>query len=754
MSSRQLAAILFADIAGYTALMQNDEENTLALRTRFHHSLYREVARHDGRVLKFMGDGALCLFNSTLEAVQAAIALQVAMQQAPQVPLRVGIHTGDVLTEEEDVYGDGVNIASRLESFALPGSILVSGKVYDDLKNQKSIHAVPVGRYAFKNVTEPVEVFAISNPGLVVPGKEALEGKGRKVTGSRRWINYVLVLGILLLLVTGAFLGYRRWGSAPSPSDSTIAIAVLPFRTESSSGDKSEFFSNGMMESVLNNLSQVRDLHVISRQSSEQYRGSKKSIRQIANELGVAFILHGSVQRIGNQVKISAQLVDADKDRSVWSSSFPGELSDVFSLQEDIALKITDALQVNLSQEEKTRIGRVASSIPKALDAYYEAQFHYGKYAYTLPRDETHYPIILELCQRAMRADPNLAEAYILLGNAYWLRNVDYNKNSFISEDLPDSLLLLARRALRIDPQSPDALVLLSKYYSVKGEFASAVEELNKAIDRNPNLLEAYLQLDFVYTYLGGNTEQTIRNLRKALTLDPQSVRTPTVYNALAFAYLNILDYEKAEFYTSKAIQQDINRAEKGNGQNLIAMMDLHQGKVRECLQSIEELMKYNHAQAYYLKAELYTNFLREYKQAERLYRQSWQANPEQLHFKHRLAYVLYKLNSKKEAFALMDSSLYRMKKVAELGRFPLEHYDVAAVYAFLEQKEEAYRILRRPADDNAVWGWGAPNLIKVDPLFDNLRRDKEFRDIVASVHEEKRKLRERVRRLEARGDL
>jgi class 3 adenylate cyclase/TolB-like protein len=753
MSSRRLAAILFVDIAGYTALMQEDEGNALALITRFHRSLYSEVARHDGRVLKFMGDGSLCLFNSTLEAVQAAIALQMEMHQSPLVPLRVGIHTGDVLTEAEDVYGDGVNIASRLESFALPGSILVSGKVYDDLKNHKAIPAVALGRYAFKHVAEPVDVYAISSPGLTVPGRGALVGKGHKVGMNRAHLRYAFLLAAFLLLLAVAFLGYRWWGPVRTPEKNLVAIAVLPFRTESSTGDRSEFFSAGMMESVLNNLAQVKELHVISRQSAERYRDSKKPIRQIAKELGVAFILQGSVHRVGQKVKISAQLVDAKNDRYVWSSNFPGEIGDVFTLQEDIALHITEALQVNLSQEEKKRLGRVASGNQAALDPYYEAQFHYGRYAYAQPRDEKLYPVIQALCQRALRADPDLAEAYILLGKVYWIKNGDYNRNAFYHEELSDSLLLLARRVLNLDPGSPDGLILQSMYFAVSGERDRAIAQLEKVIERHPSFLSAYLQLSSIYAQVQGYHERNIQLLRKALSLDPQSLQTPMVYNLLAWAYLNILDYKKALYYSDLAKQQNLNLAEKASGQNLIALMDLHLGRVKECLQSTTELMQYDKAQALYYQAELLTNFVKDYAKAERMYRESWEANPEQAHL-HRYAYVLYKLNRRKEAFALMDSSLTRIKKGSGLGRFPYHSYDVAGIYAFLGQKEEAYRILHRPAEDNMVWGWGAPNLIKVDPLFDNLRRDKEFHEIVANVHEAKRKLREKLHRLEVEGAL
>ena len=177
---RQLAAIMFADIKGYTALMQDDEANAMQLKDKFKNKLETELHLHGGRLIKFSGDGALCSFSSAIEAVKAAVETQLHMQEMPAVPVRIGIHQADVVFDETDVYGDGVNIASRLESMAVPGSIIVSGKIIDDVKNQKDIKTVSLGKYVLKNVKEPFEVFAISNPGLQVPLNQKLEGKAEK----------------------------------------------------------------------------------------------------------------------------------------------------------------------------------------------------------------------------------------------------------------------------------------------------------------------------------------------------------------------------------------------------------------------------------------------------------------------------------------------------------------------------------------------------------------------------------------------
>src|SRR5688572_25902104 len=183
--TRQLAAIMFADIAGYTALMENDELLAMQYRERMKQKLEAEVLLHNGKIIKWMGDGVLCSFSSAIESVRAALALQTTMQQGPIVPVRIGIHQADVIFEESDVLGDGVNIASRLESLAIPGSIFISAKVFDDVKNQKEIQTISLGKYLLKNVKEPVEIYALSNPGLQVPIHKKLDGKGRKYVSKK-----------------------------------------------------------------------------------------------------------------------------------------------------------------------------------------------------------------------------------------------------------------------------------------------------------------------------------------------------------------------------------------------------------------------------------------------------------------------------------------------------------------------------------------------------------------------------------------
>ena len=209
--TRQLAAILFADIVGYTALMEADEAYAFTIRDKFKKVLESETALHSGRIIKFSGDGALCSFESAGESVRAAIGIQSTMQEEPKIPLRIGIHQADVVFEVGDVHGDGVNIASRLESFAVPGSIFISAKVQDDIKNQKDILTQTLGKYALKNVKEPVEIFAISNAGLAVPRKLRLEGKGKKYSPRRSAAGLkktilILGIGLTVLAATGFFV--------------------------------------------------------------------------------------------------------------------------------------------------------------------------------------------------------------------------------------------------------------------------------------------------------------------------------------------------------------------------------------------------------------------------------------------------------------------------------------------------------------------------------------------------------------------
>ena len=191
-SPRQLTAIMFADIVGYTAMMQEDESLALQLRHKLQKKLEEVVAEHNGRILEFKGDGALCCFISTIEAVRAALALQLEMQMEPVVPLRIGMHTGDVVVADNTIYGDGVNIASRLESFAIPGSIFISGKVYDDIKNQKDIQTISLGKYILKNVKDEIEIFAISNPGIIIPDKTILKARAKKFLKTRSLKNQLL----------------------------------------------------------------------------------------------------------------------------------------------------------------------------------------------------------------------------------------------------------------------------------------------------------------------------------------------------------------------------------------------------------------------------------------------------------------------------------------------------------------------------------------------------------------------------------
>ena len=473
--SRQLAAIMFADIVGYTALMQEDEELALQLRHKLKIKLEEEVNAHHGRILAFKGDGALCSFNSAIESVRAALTVQLEMQSPPLVPLRIGIHTGDVMVEEDNIYGDGVNIASRLESFAVPGSIFISGKVHDDIKNQKDIQTVSLGKYALKNVKEQIEIFAISNPGIVIPEVHSLKGKGEKILQK--------------------------------------SILVLPF-VNMSTDPEQEYFSDGLTEQLITNLSGIKDMRVISRTTSMQYKATKKDTKTIGREAGVSYIMEGSVRKYGKDIRITAQFIDANQDTHLWAETYRGTIEDIFDIQENVSSKIVEALRMQLTREEKKTLQKRFTENSEAYQLYLQGRYFWGR------RNEEGLKTATRFFEKALEKDPNNAKAWAGLADTYSLMG-EYTNIS--RRELFPKQKAAVNRALEIDSHLAEAHISLAISLMLnEWDWINSEKEFLIGIELNPNYATGHHWFA-EWLLFNGNFDEAFREISLAVDLDPVS---------------------------------------------------------------------------------------------------------------------------------------------------------------------------------------------------------------------------------------
>ncbi len=367
---RQLAAIMFTDIVGYTAMMQEDEQSAVTITKRYVSILRHQVPLHGGEILNDYGDGSLCTFSSATEAIRCAVDIQQQLQGEPKVPLRIGLHIGEVFFEEGKIFGDGVNIASRIQSIGVANSILFSSEIGSKLGNQPEFKMQSLGSFQFKNVSLPVEVFALTNKGLAVPNRMKMEGKlaDKKVSRGR-----TAFIATLLLLAAVSIFVYRKFTRSVTFTGKEKSIAVLPF--ENISNDTlQQYFSDGITEDIITQLSKIADLKVISRTSVMQYKNTKKTIRQIARELHVAAILEGSVRKEGGNVRINAQLIDANSDQHIWAEQYDRNASEVFAIQSEVAQRIANQLNVKLTADEGNRIQKKATQSIAAYEDYLKAR--------------------------------------------------------------------------------------------------------------------------------------------------------------------------------------------------------------------------------------------------------------------------------------------------------------------------------------------------------------------------------------------
>jgi len=365
---RQLAVVLFADIAGYTALMHEDEGTALQILQHFKEELFTTVKKNEGEIIQYFGDGCLMVFDNAANAVMSAKSIQENLRNEPKVPVRIGIHLGDVLYREGNIFGDCVNIASRIESMGVPGAILFSDAIKKQIKNKPEFIVSSLGEFEFKNVEEPMEIFALSNAGFPVPDPLYVNGK------------------------------FKDGGPAKS-------VAVLPFDNLSKDPEQ-EYFSDGMAEEILNSLSHIKELKVAGRLSSFQFKDKNISLKEIGEKLAVKTVLAGSIRKQGTRVRITVQLINIKDGFQLWSGKYDREFNDIFSIQEEIALAVTEELKLKLLKKDRELILKTHTQNTEAYDEYLKGKFYLNRRGPYILTAMKHF-------QKATELDPEFALPFV-----------------------------------------------------------------------------------------------------------------------------------------------------------------------------------------------------------------------------------------------------------------------------------------------------------------------------------------------------
>ena len=513
-SSRKLAAILFADIAGYSKMMHADENAALLRLTRFQTVLNDEVVKVGGRIVKNYGDGSLCLFRSAVHAVHCAKNLQEELLRDPTVPIRVGLHTGDIIEKQDDIYGDGINIASRLESMGSPGSVLFSKSIYDKIRNHTEFETTYLGLFELKNINEPIKVYALSNEGLIVPelvslttniSKPVVEKTVSKVMRYAPWLIVVL-----------AVIGMKFWNDVTNRIPmSDKSIAVLPFKNDSAD-PSNDYFCNGMMEDILTQLQQIGDLKVISRSSVMPYKDTPKPIREVANELDVSYVLEGSVRKAENQVLVTAQLINGKDESQTWAGKFDEQLSaaNLFQIQGTIASNIAAQLETEFSGASDSSQDVPTGNL-EAYDFYLRGQYFYNDRF----RGEEFAMNAIRMFQNAIDLDPNFAKAHLRL--AYGHAHV-YSENIDGSQERADLATTHFEKSLALSPQDPEVIEGQGWYqYQIESDYLKARDIFSNVTKEYPRMPTPLNALGVINSRLG-NWEEAEQNFRRSISLDPK----------------------------------------------------------------------------------------------------------------------------------------------------------------------------------------------------------------------------------------
>jgi TolB-like protein/Flp pilus assembly protein TadD len=513
MSTRRLAAIVAVDVVGYSRLMGVDEEGTHErLKAHRRELVDPKVAKHHGRIVKSTGDGVLAEFGSAVDAARCAAEIQQemaernnAVPQEQRIEFRIGIHVGDIIFDDDDIFGDGVNIAARLEGLAEPGGVLVSRDVHDQVRGRLDLGFEDLGDRELKNIARPVRVYRFRTP---VRGSEPVPAAALSLPAK--------------------------------PS-----IAVLPFSNMSDDPEQ-EYFADGIAEDIITGLSRLRWLFVIARNSSFTFKGRHVDVRQVGGELGVRYVLEGSVRKSGNRVRIAAQLVDAQTGSHLWADRYDRALEDVFAIQDEITESVIGCIQPEVYAAEHDRAKRKPPQTLDAWESFVRAMFLYSQHSDASTKEA------LRLLDRALAQDPSYAQAHGLRAVCLaWRAFQGWEDRETAFAEAADG----ADRAVAHDSGEPWASLAHGFVAVGKRRDAEAVDAFSRAIDASPSFAYAHGLLGAAHA-LGGRSDEAIESIDRGMRLSPRDIFGEEFQLYYAFAYFQAGRYADAASAAERAVRQ------------------------------------------------------------------------------------------------------------------------------------------------------------------------------------------------------
>ena len=590
---RKLAAILSADVKGYSRLMGEDEVGTIRTLNAHKDLMESLIQQHHGRVVDAPGDNVLAEFVSVVDAVECAVEIQKELKtrnaELPEnrrMEFRIGVNLGDVVEEGDKIFGDGVNIAARLESLAEVGGLCISGTAFDHVRNKLDLGYEYLGEQTVKNIALPVRVYKV----LMEP--EAV-GKliGERKAKPRQWQRMVLIAVTILIVITAAVAIWKLYIKPPPPTEVASkekmvyplpdkpSIAVLPF-SNMSEDPKQEYFSDGITEEIITALSKVPRLFVIARNSTFTYKGKAVKVKQVSEELGVRYVLEGSVRKSGDKVRITAQLIDALTGHHLWAERYDRDLKDIFALQDEITMKIITAVQVELTAGERAN---VAAKGTKNLEAFMK----YMQAIENLTRQTKEGNMAgRKLAEEAITLDSKYSKGYIALAQTH-LIDIMIGTTESPEQSLVKASELL-KKAIVFNISEPDGHSNLGIVYLMMRQYEKALSEVERAVSLNPNHFGSLLRLVYVLNGIG-RFEEAISVLKSARRLSPTPYQAYFVH--LATAYRLTGQYKEAIETAKEALKQVTN--------NILIHLQLTatysmMGREEEARAAAAEIMKIN----------------------------------------------------------------------------------------------------------------------------------------------------------------